>query len=393
MKTRMKWRLAAMPLVIAGIGIPAVACDSVGSNPLDTVCCKEFTPGADLSGIDWGIQGAEGISFGAFMQASADFTGTAGAVVNDVAAACRQLAIDLDVDDVTIQTTDRVTDPAKRAGDWCGLAQTQLKTKLAGAAITINYQPPVCNVSVNAQASCEAKCTVNAMCQAELGDITLRCDPAELSGRCDAMCTATCEGSANLAVTCDGQCSGTCEGTCNGMPSGGACAGTCSGKCRGSCAVAAMAGATCEGDCTGGCTVAVKAPKCKGQLKPPSAMCQGEASCNGSCRASASAKAECKEPSLDITSNADAKVLAALRVHLPKLIAVADARAKLLAQNATDIVKFGGEFTTNTSNLSIKAGACLVPAVAAITQAGLNVQAGVTGSLNVVGAVGIVPAP
>jgi hypothetical protein len=386
MKTRMKWRLAAMPLVIAGIAIPAVACEQLpggGTNPL---CCSEFTPGADLSGINWGIEGTEGISFAAFMQASADFAGTAGATVNDVAAACRQLAIDLELDDMTIQTNDRLTDPAARAKTWCNAAQTQLKAKLAGAAITINYQPPACTVSVNAQASCEAKCTANAQCQAELGDITLRCDPGQLSGRCDAMCTATCEGSANLAVTCDGACSGTCEGMCNAAPSTGACAGTCTGKCRGSCKVAAMGGVMCEGDCTGGCSVAVKAPKCKGTLKPPSAMCNAEAKCEGSCQASASAKAECKDPSLDISSSVDPKVVAAIKLHLPKLIAVAEARGKLLVENAAAIVKFGADFTATSSNLSVKAGLCILPAVSAIGQASASVGAGLCGSTQVVAA-------
>src|SRR5262249_3647923 len=68
MKNNLKWRIAAMPIAVACIGIPAVACDSLGSNPLDTVCCKEFTAGADLTGIDWGIKGTAGVSFGAFMQ-------------------------------------------------------------------------------------------------------------------------------------------------------------------------------------------------------------------------------------------------------------------------------------------------------------------------------------
>ena len=394
MKTKMKWRYVAMPLVLGGLAVPAVACDQVGSgNPLDTVCCKEFTPGADLSGIDWAIQGSSSVSFAAFIQASADFTGAASAMVNDVAAACRQLAIDLNLDDATIQTTDRTTDPAKRATAWCDLAQKQVTTALAGGAITVNYQPPACTVSVNAQASCEAKCNVTAMCQAELGDIKLRCDPGQLSGRCDAMCTATCEGSANLAVTCDGACSGTCEGQCDNGPMGtsAACAGVCHGRCRGSCKVAAMGGATCEGDCTGGCTVDVKAPKCKGTLKPPSASCNADATCQGSCQASATARAECKEPSLDITSNIDPKVIAALKLHLPKLVAVAQARGKLLVDNATAVANFGAGIVPG--DLSLKAGACLIPAVAAIGQAKDNVVAGLGGSVKVVSAVGVAPAP
>src|SRR6185503_7453435 len=106
MNTKLKWRLFAMPVVLACIGLPAVACEQLGSNPVDTLCCKEFTAGADLSGIDWGIEGTAGVSFAAFMQASADFSGAAGAVVGDVTAACQQLAIDLGADEKAVPTTD-----------------------------------------------------------------------------------------------------------------------------------------------------------------------------------------------------------------------------------------------------------------------------------------------
>jgi hypothetical protein len=389
MKTRMKWRFVAMPIALAGIAVPAVACDQVGGgNPLDTLCCKEFTAGADLTAIDWGIQGTAGVSFSAFMQASADFTGAASAMVNDVTASCRQLAIDLNADNTTIQTTDRETDPAKRATAWCNLAVTQINAALKGATLAVNFQPPSCTVSVNAQASCEAKCTADVMCQGSLGEIAVRCDPAQLSGRCEADCTATCEGSANLAVTCDGVCSGTCEGQCDAKANtSGACAGQCKGTCRGSCKVASMAKVACEGDCTGGCSIAVKAPKCKGTLKPPDASCKADATCSGSCRASASAKAECKDPSLDITSNIDPKVLATLKVNLPRLVSIAQARGKLLVDNATAVATFGADI--DASNLSVKGGACLLPAVSAIGAAVANVKAGLAGSLSVVSVVGV----
>lgn len=386
MKTRTKWRLVAMPLALGAIGIPAVACEQIGNNPVETLCCKEFTAGADLSAIDWGIQGTAGTSFGAFMQASADFTGAASAMVNDVAASCQQLAVDLGADEKAV--TD--TDPAKRATNWCNLAAAQVTAALKAGPITVNYQAPSCTVSVNAQASCEAKCTADAMCQGTLGDVTVRCDPAQLSGRCEADCTARCEGSANLAVTCDGTCEGTCEGQCDAaMNTNAACAGRCTGKCRGSCKVAANAKVACEGDCTGGCSVAVKAPKCKGQLKPPDVSCKADATCQGSCQASASAKAECKEPSLDITSNIDPKILAALKLHLPKLIAVAEGRGKLLVDNATAVVQFGAGI--DASKISVKGAACLVPAVDAIGTAAENVKAGLAGSVSVIGAAGVKP--
>ena len=389
MNTSMKWRLLAAPVALALLGLPAFGCDQV-AEAQGTLCCTEFTPGADLSGVDWKIEGDQKVSFGAFMQAAADFTGAASAAVNDVAAACQALALDLDP--MAKEDAVKETDPAKRATAWCKLATDQLNAKVKGN-IQIAYQPPSCSVSVNAQASCEAKCTVDAMCQAELGKVEVRCDPGQLSGKCDADCTAKCEGSANLAVSCDGTCDGTCEGMCDGKASGGAasgrCAGTCSGKCRGTCQVAAGAKVSCEGECTGGCSVAVRAPKCKGELKPPSASCMADAECSGSCKASASAKAECREPSLEIESSLDPKIIASLKLNLPKILSIADARGKILVENAKAVADFGADFTASAdiSKVSLKAGACVVPAVNAMTAAVANVQASVTGSAGIVAAI------
>jgi modification target Cys-rich repeat protein len=391
MNINRKWRLMAAPIALATLGISVASCDEAGTGLVPDLCCREFTPGADLTAINWEIKGDAKVSasFGAFMQAAADFTGAASAAVTDLSAACQQLAIDLGAPEDTVKETN----PAKRATAWCKAANDQLTAQVKGK-IQLTVQPPSCNVSVNAQASCEAKCDINAECMAKLPDIEVRCEPGQLSGKCDADCTAKCEGSANLAVSCTGTCNGTCEGQCDAMPSGGRCAGKCEGKCRGTCEVMAGAKVSCEGECTGGCSVKVRAPKCKSELKSPGEIgCEADASCTGSCKASASAKAECREPSVELTSTLNPQIVASLKLNLPKIYALAGARGKLLLDNAKAVADFGADFggEVDISKLSLKAGACIIPAVSALGAALENATASVTASATIVATVPVTP--
>ena len=375
------FRLVMAPLALASMGALVAACGTA-----DALCCREFTPGADRSGVNWGMEGADEVRFAALIQAAADFSGAASSIVNDVSSACEQLALDLGA----ATPEPLATDPAKRAEAWCALAEAQLKSQVNGKA-TFNYQPPSCTVSVKAQADCEAHCNVTAECKAKLGDIKTRCEPGAISGRCDAQCTGKCEGSANLAVTCDGVCHGTCEGNCDAKPSSGMCGGACSGKCRGTCDVQQMAMATCEGECTGGCTGELKAPTCKTELKPPEATCKADADCSASCQASASARAECSPPALEVESSISPQVIASLKLSLPELIAIADARGKVLAASAQKLLDVSTKL--NADKLSLRAGACLIPAKEALEAASTNAQAGFEGSGKVILAAGITPTP
>ena len=388
MNTKMKWRMALSPLLLAVVASPVAGCDEAGlDNPLDALCCSDFKVGADLTGVDWGLEGDANVQFSAGIQAIADFSGSASAVVTDVGSACQALAIDLGAEEGAVTATE----PAQRTKEWCDLAVAQITANVMGqGSIEITFQPPVCSFSVSAQASCEAKCTADVMCMAELGDISARCEAGSLSGKCSAECTGSCEGSANLAVTCEGRCEGTCEGMCSGNQNGGSCDGVCDGTCRGTCAMEGGASVTCEGDCTGGCSVEVTAPKCKAELTPPSASCQGSAECNGSCEASASAKAECKEPSIEINAsgNIDAQAIAALKLHLPKIILVAEVRGQLLLDNAQVVAGFSGSLAAGAS-ADATAALCLVPAGVAIADAVTNIDASVKATLAVTGSLGM----
>jgi hypothetical protein len=384
MNTKMKWRMVLSPLLLAAVASPIAGCDG---DPLGALCCSDFKVGADLTGVDWGLEGDANIQFGAGIQAIADFAGSATAVVSDVGSACQALALDLGADEGAVTTTD----PAQRTRDWCAQAVAQINANVTGqGSVTISFQPPQCSFSVSAQASCEAKCTADVMCQAELGNIEARCEPGQLSGKCSAECSGRCEGSANLAVTCQGMCEGTCEGMCMGTQNGGACDGVCDGTCRGTCTPMGNATVQCEGDCTGDCSVAFTAPKCKAELTPPSASCSGTAECSGSCKASASAKAECKEPSIEIvaTGGIDATAIAALKLHLPKILLVAEVRGQLLLENAQLVAGFSGNLAAGAS-ADATAALCLVPAGAAIIEAVENIDASVSATLSVTGSLGM----
>lgn len=387
MKKLEKIRFAALPLVIAGIGaVPMFACDQV-QNAQSTLCCSEFVPGNDLSAVDWGLEAQANVNYGALMQAMADFSATATAMATDVANACQAIATDLGAEPNAVKDTQ----PDKRATAWCNLAISKIKEKAGSAKFTLDFQPPQCTVNASIQAGCEARCSAKVECEVTPGQIIARCDPGKLSGKCEADCSAKCEGSANLAVTCTGTCSGACEGTCNGTcdnmlgnQCNGRCNGTCEGKCRGSCDVSGSAAVKCEGNCTGGCSVEVKAPKCTGELKPPSAECSADADCSASCKASASAKVDCTEPSLTLAADVGAAdVIATLKVNLPKLITVAEGRGKIAVDNAQVIVDASGSLTFD----STKAVACLVPASAAIAAALSNLEASLTASISVTAAI------
>ncbi|WP_441291380.1 hypothetical protein ACSRUE_13735 [Sorangium sp. KYC3313] len=393
MNIRVTWRIAAFPLALAGLSvIPAMGCDKVSELQND-VCCRDFTPGADLATVEWGLEGEAELNYGAFMQSVSDFTGAAGAIVADVTSACQAIALDLGADVATITATK----PNERAEQWCELAVDALGDATAGLSIT--FQPPSCTVDASVQANCEARCSANVECQLTPAEVVARCDPGQLSGRCEGKCTGSCEGSANLAVHCEGTCQGTCEGTCDGECSAttaggdcrGECQGTCTGECRGSCAFAAEAEVQCNADCSGSCDVQFKAPKCKAELKPPSAECQGSAECSGSCEASASAKASCREPAVNIEGGADVEAaIATLKANLPRLLVVAHARGELLLASAQAVVEAGGHLEGAATG-SVKAGACLIPATNAITQAVENIQAGIAGSGSVMAKLEIAP--
>jgi len=381
MTTKKHFRLAGVPLVLAAIAAPAVfspGCD--GANPLDALCCADFKPGTNMLSVEWGIEDAKiNATFGAAIQAIGDFSGTATAIVTDLGTLCRNMAVELGETETV--TTD---DPGDYTTQWCAKAAAQLATVKAAGGITIAFQPPECNFSVEAQVGCEAHCSVDGECDS--GSVEVRCTGGELSVKCSGAlsCSGKCEGSANVAVTCSGTCSGACEGTCDGAASNGAsCAGECSGECRGSCQMTAGAKVECEGECVGeaACEGTATAPKCTGKLDPPS--CEIEADCQASCDASASAKAECTPPAVTVEGAAEFKLqIGVLKKYLPQIILIAEARGPQLLAAGEAVLTVSGNLDGAFEGDG-KAVFCLLPAATSIADALDNLNVAVTATANV----------
>jgi len=377
MDRKKKFRLAVTPLAIAALAAPMAfgGCDSLANDgPLGAVCCTDFKPGTNMIDVDWGLDGNANLEFGAAMQAVGDFSATAQGMVTDLGVSCKGLAVDLGVAETAVSEKD----PNEYTKKWCTQAVNAITMLKSQLTLTVKAQPARCEVNVSAKLDCQAQCSASAMCQLTPAEIEVACEPGKLSGTCSGSCTGKCEGSANLAVTCNGSCQGTCEGTCQGgSQTGGQCSGTCQGKCRGECSADGSAMAKCEGTCEGSCDVDFQAPKCNGKFTPPMGKCEASASCEGSCDASASAKAECTPPSVDVEFSGGAgfeSKIAALQKWLPQIYLNIQGRLGVLQAQVTTITNVAASFDADLSGTAT-AAFCIIPAVDALTNAGLNITA------------------
>jgi len=429
-------------LAFAGLTVVALTSGCNGKDPLssatDGLCCKSFSVGADMSGADFGLKGDVQGQFRAFAQAGSDLSVVANGALLDVAASCENIARDLgaapaDSDAASVKTG------ADAVKAWCDLATAQINAKFGAsgelkATLAVDFQPPVCTASIDAQANCQGSCSVDAKCDAKVdppkctgGKLTVECSGScegeasaavSCTGTCSGKCEGSCTASADVAIDCTGTCDGTCtvdgkangasgvqaDGTCMGKcqgkctpPSGTAsakCEGTCEGKCDAKCTANAGVKFTCDGKCTGD----FEAPKCEGGTAEVD--CNVDADCKANCSASASAKADCKPPELAITATvkgsvtADAQAqidagIASLKANLPKLLVVLKARGESFTAGIKGSVKAGATLTANVGDLSGEAVFCLPPIVGAIGDASANFAAAFKASGSVVGSVGV----
>jgi hypothetical protein len=322
-----------------------------------------------------------------------------------LAVACAGIAKDLGETPPDVGDGRSVSDDTMKQA--CDLASTAIKAKIAASG---NVVPIVegghCEVDAQAQFDCEAQCDVDGKCMPP--SIEARCDPGDLSGECDGTCMASayCEGSATVAAncqgscdaTCTGTCGGNCVGTCDGTNSTGSCAGqcvgrcdqSCKGTCTGNCKLDASAMVTCGAmaSCRGGCTVAYKAPKCEGELKPPS--CNIDAECEAGCSGQGTLTATCTPPKVTILAGADAALAATLEANLPAIVDVA-AQGALVAKAAADVATAATSVVTEVAD---SAGCAVIYGVDFATKlkgsvdASLTITVSVQATAGVVGAVG-----
>lgn len=428
-------------LAVTGFAIAALTtgCDKVADAQKD-LCCSEFQVGADLSGVDFDVEGSIKGKYEALAQASADLGAVAAGALTDVSIACENIARDLgakaaDTDAAAAKTgSDKVT-------AMCALATAQIDATFGAKAsvkgeLSVDFQPPVCTASVSAQASCEGSCSGDAKCDAMATlpkcdggklsveckgscDVTAETPKISCTGSCSGKCEGSCKAEAGATVACDG----TCEGTCTADAAGGTgmngiqADGSCKGKCEGKCTAKAGVEVECEGTCEGSCDASCEATpgvakikcdgKCMGEFEAPKCEggsaeidCEADVDCKASCKSSASAKADCKPPSLNVAYAVSGKVdaeaqanidagLASLRANLPNLIVVLKARGAAFASAIDATVDASGSIAGNADDLSTKATACLIPIGVAVESALEDFKASFDASVKVAGAANI----
>lgn len=247
--------------------------------------------------------------------------------------------------------------------------KSDVSTNLSGG-LKVVYKSPSCqadvNVSVQAQAQCEAKAGCTGMVNP--GNVSVKCNgqcSGGCSGKCsgDLSCTVTaptvncngnCEGTCEFsaAASCDGTCNGKCSGTCSATDANGNCQGTCSGMCTGSCDL--KAAGKCTGTCHGSCHVnqgdaqcmgsvqcngscdAQCSGGCQGDFDPPSAHvnCNASADCQAQAKAQAKASLTCQPPRLDIAYNFNAGVSASAQADFVARLDQVKVRAAAIVQGA-----------------------------------------------------------
>jgi len=427
-------------LAVAGFAIASLTtgCNKI-ADAQKGLCCSEFQVGADLSGVDFELDGTIKGQYSALAQASADLGAVASGAITDVSIACENIARDMGAAKKDTDAAAAKTGSAKVTA-MCALASAQIDATFGAKAsvkgtLTVDFQPPVCTASLDAQANCEGGCTVDASCDAMAtppkctgGKLTVECSGScegtakaptiSCTGTCSGKCEGSCKAEGGVKVACDGKCDGTCTadaagGTGKGIQADGSCQGQCDGKCTAKAGVMAECKGTCEGTCDakceaspggvkftcdGTCTGDFEAPKCEGGKAELS--CKADADCKASCSASASAKAECKPPSLNIayavTGTADveaqAKIdagIASLKANLPNLLVVLKARGKAFTDGISATVTASGNIAGSAGNLSTKATACLIPIGAAVESAAADFKASFDASVKVAGSAGI----
>jgi hypothetical protein len=317
-----------------------------------------------------------------------------------------------------------LTDTCKDMGSTLGIAASEMEGGVQGACnavaakiqaeisdlrananleIAVVAEPPVCEVSVNAYASCVGECDVNV----DPGSADIQCEGGELRGECSAECTGSCsvQASASCEGSCEGTCSAGCSGTCNGAcdgtcsaegPNGecagrceGACNGTCEGGCSGSCdgQCVVEASGSCEGECRGGCSVEFQEPRCTGELRPPSAS----ADCQAACDARLEANASCRPGRVAVTIRGgiegDERVMRlknALESGLPAILAL-KAQLERMARAGGEIVSRVGDLPDAVASIGVSAAACASAAASALPEATASVGVSVEVSASVSG--------
>jgi hypothetical protein len=342
-------------------GLGALVAPSLIGMFMATGCSKEDggLPGpGDICGEcgeiakgDVGISGD--VRLDGFFKALGSMQNATGTIQADFDTNIRALAAVYDVN-----LTGQIN--AAAVGQLTAAIRADLTANVEGS-VSVDYQPPRCQASLDVAVEAQASCEVKAGCeiQADPGQVSVACE-GQCSGGCDAecsgafsceveapsiTCTGKCEGACTLeaAATCEGTCRGTCTGECSARDGEGNCAGECTGDCTGTCELAVAA--ECSGSCSGKCLVEQGSAQCdasascrgscsgscsggcEGSFTPPSASasCDAAADCQASAKAEANASLECTPPQFKLDyafaggANVDLEAQAAFSARITEL--------------------------------------------------------------------------
>ncbi|MBW2463629.1 MAG: hypothetical protein JRH11_18400, partial [Deltaproteobacteria bacterium] len=341
----------------------------------------------------------------AFINASADFAAGADDIARTLESACSDMGRELGIPDAQMAANGNT--PAVKAACDAVAAKIQSEmTDLRGSAelrVVVVSEPPRCEVSVDAYASCAAECDVDY----DPGQVEMQCEGGEIRGTCSAECTGSCsvEAHAECSGTCEGTCQGSCQGSCNGTCEGecsatnaeGQCTGTCSAGCQGSCeggcdgtcegSCVAEASGQCSGECRGGCSVEFQEPRCTGTVRAPSVS----ADCEASCDAQLDARAECTPGHTEVTIEgnvgADAeerigRLRQALRNGIPRIMSVG-AKLQRLRRSGQILVNSARHVPQAAHDLGLTAVSCATQSAAVLGEAFGSVSVSVDVSVSV----------
>lgn len=351
--------------LLVGLSLPLITtCTGVGAfAPFSNAACPELGSSGALDAT-YSAEADVNAKVAAFVAAAGSLRELSMEMSATAAAACNEMAKDLDVD---VPDSDEQTDPGSSVRAACGAVAAEMDEILsagASAKVTVEAKPPKCRADAEAKARCSGKC------KAELtpAQIVAQCEPGKLSGKCEGTCQGRCEGT----------CSGECDGKCSAEGANGECAGRCEGKCKGTC------DATCHAECDG----EWKAPRCEAELTPPKAS----ADCKASCDAHASFKAQCESGKVSVKANTDvervAKLAATLRANLPDLIRAQVGMGKRVLGDVETVVKLGAELPSAIGEAGAQAVACVAAGAQASAEASARIRVSVEASARVSGKVG-----
>src|SRR3954451_21117669 len=106
----------------------------------------------------------------------------------DVQGACRDIAVELGAAAADISAAEARPE-RERTTELCRLAVGQINTRVtARARLDVLFQPPVCEISVQAQARCEGQCKAEGTCDVKVNPPVCRGGKLEIICRGD--CTA-----------------------------------------------------------------------------------------------------------------------------------------------------------------------------------------------------------